>query len=79
MNTIKHIFLCAVVMMMAQTAQSQGCVAIRNMSCAQNAVAGSTNAVALAGKGDIVVNANYRYFKSFRHFRGTHEEKNRIA
>lgn len=30
-------------------------------------------------KGDLMLNMNYRYFKSFRHFRGTEEEPDRVA
>lgn len=53
---------------------SQGCVAIRQFSGIGNAV-GQLN---VQSKGDWNLSTNYRYFKSFRHFRGTHEEPNRI-
>jgi hypothetical protein len=53
---------------------AQGCVAIRQFSGLGNAV-GQGN---MLNKGEWNVSANYRYFKSFRHFRGTHEEPNRI-
>jgi hypothetical protein len=33
----------------------------------------------LLNTGDIQVGMNYRYFKSFRHFRGTEEEPDRVA
>ena len=52
-------------------AAAQGCVAVRNMSsCALefDSTASSSWQFSL----------NYRYFRSFRHFRGTHEEKNRV-
>jgi len=29
-------------------------------------------------KGDFLVGTNFRYFQSFRHFRGTHDEINVI-
>lgn len=53
---------------------SQGCVAIRQFSGLGNAV-GQGN---MLEKGEWNISANYRYFKSFRHFRGTHEEANRV-
>jgi hypothetical protein len=54
---------------------AQGCVAIRHFSsCSGNAL--ETN---LLRPGDWQVGANYRYFKSFRHFRGTHEEPDRVS
>ncbi|MEP0714301.1 MAG: hypothetical protein ABJC55_20465 [Algoriphagus sp.] len=54
---------------------AQGCVAIRQFSGLGNAV-GQGN---ILNKGEWNVSANYRYFKSFRHFRGTEEEHNRIT
>ncbi|MFL0684996.1 MAG: hypothetical protein ACJLTB_17585 [Algoriphagus aquaeductus] len=53
---------------------SQGCVAIRQFSGIGNAV-GQLN---VQSKGDWNLSTNYRYFKSFRHFRGTHEEPERV-
>jgi len=52
----------------------QGCVAIRgNASCAGN----FGNTLNLM-KGEFNAQAGFRYFKSFRHFRGDVEETNRI-
>lgn len=66
------VFCCSVAL---QQAAAQGCVAIR-----------STGGMCMADHGGSghsypkwVFNANHRYFKSFRHFRGDHEEKNRVA
>lgn len=56
---------------------AQGCVAIRNVGCSGNSLVGE-NQSGLTMKGDIVASAGYRYFKSFRHFRGKEEEKHRI-
>ncbi|NND32133.1 MAG: transporter [Saprospiraceae bacterium] len=53
----------------------QGCVAIRGFS----SCTGTTGSQFSLMKGDLQFGANYRYFKSFRHFRGAHEEKHRIA
>ena len=53
---------------------AQGCVAIRSFSGC-----GSTSgASAFLGKSEWLLGANYRYFRSFRHFRGTHEETERV-
>lgn len=54
---------------------SQGCVAIRSFS-------GINNTLGQSGtfdKGTFNASLNYRYFKSFRHFRGSEEEPDRIA
>jgi len=49
----------------------QGCIAIRST--------GNSCTVAKAGEsGGWIFNLNNRYFKSYKHFRGTHEEKNRV-
>lgn len=48
----------------------QGCVAVRNMS-----------SCSLAGHEDqskFQFSLNYRYFRSYKHFRGKHEEKHRV-
>ncbi|WP_297336614.1 hypothetical protein [Algoriphagus sp.] len=52
----------------------QGCVAIRQFSGVGNAVGQGNFQTA----GDWNLSLNYRYFRSFRHFRGTHEEPSRI-
>lgn len=58
-----------------QATQAQGCVAIRHFS----SCVGNTLESNLLGPGDIQIGTNYRYFKSFRHFRGTEEEPDRVA
>lgn len=56
-------------------ATAQGCVAIRHFSsCGGNSLSSATLA-----KGEWQLGANYRYFKSFRHFRGKEEEPDRVA
>ena len=53
----------------------QGCVAIRGFSGGgTNNLGGNIN----IPQGSFQLQTGYRYFKSFRHFRGTHEEENRI-
>lgn len=58
----------------------QGCVCIRQMSCT-NATIGENDSLLATGlnKGDILINNSYRWFKSFRHFRGKHEEPDRVS
>ncbi len=52
----------------------QGCVSIRNFgSSSENFSQQNRN------KGDIELGVNYRYFRSFRHFKGTEENPDRIA
>lgn len=53
---------------------AQGCVAIRSYSGCGSA----SGASAFLGKGDFLLGTNARYFKSYRHFRGTHEETERV-
>lgn len=53
---------------------AQGCVAIRSFSEFGNA----SGASAFLGKNEFLIGSNVRYFKSFRHFRGTHEEVERV-
>ncbi|TAK43584.1 MAG: hypothetical protein EPO28_05845 [Saprospiraceae bacterium] len=62
-----------------QTGFSQGCVAIRNMSCSGGAAMISGNTTGLLHKGEFQALMGYRHFKSFRHFRGKNEEANRVA
>lgn len=52
----------------------QGCVAIRDFgSSSENRSQQSRN------KGDIDLGMSYRYFESFRHFKGTEENQDRVA
>lgn len=53
----------------------QGCVAIRGFSSCSPSTFTNAN---LIGKG-WQMSTNYRYFESFRHFRGTHEEPDRLT
>lgn len=69
------LFFLAVIIFTSSTLNGQGCVAIRQYA----ACGGSNPATALLSPGQWQGNMNYRYFKSFRHFRGTHEEPDRVA
>jgi hypothetical protein len=53
---------------------SQGCVAIRSV-CGANSSAGSG---AILMKGEFLLGFNNRYFESYKHFRGTVEETERV-
>lgn len=55
--------------------QAQGCVAIRHFSTCN----GNSQSGAILQKGELQIGANYRYFESFRHFRGSEEEHDRIT
>lgn len=56
---------------------AQGCVAIRGgMGCSGTAVGG--NSLISLHKGQWQAGVGYRYFESFRHFRGSHEEAERV-
>ena len=66
------IFLLCVVLFSPSESLAQGCVAVRNMSgCSL-----SYDSVSSADK--FLVSLNYRYFRSYKHFRGDHEEKERV-
>jgi hypothetical protein len=56
---------------------AQGCVAIRGSSCASGNAMFSQN-INLS-QGQVLAGTGFRYFKSFRHFRGTHQETERVA
>jgi hypothetical protein len=57
------------------TLQGQGCVAIRGVGSCLN-----PNSHAETGlKGAWTISGDFRYFKSFRHFRGLEEEADRVA
>jgi hypothetical protein len=55
-------------------ASAQGCVAIRSFS----GCSAGTGGGAILKPGESIIGANFRYFQSFRHFRGNHEEVERV-
>lgn len=69
------IISCILIVITMQHLQAQGCVAIRHFSTSS----GNNLASNILQTGDWQVNMSYRYFKSFRHFRGSHEEPDRIT
>lgn len=76
MKKYKYIFWTLALMTFVDfNSNAQGCVAIRQFSGLGNAV-GQGN---ILNKGEWNISANYRYFKSFRHFRGTEQEHDRLT
>lgn len=74
-NSIFLILMLGLLLLIPDTGQAQGCVAIRHFSSCSGAHPESN----VLGTGEIMLSANYRYFRSFRHFRGTEEEPDRVA
>ncbi len=71
----RSLFLLLLILFIAESkSNAQGCVAIRSFS----GCGGGVNSSAILMPGESLVGTNFRYFQSFRHFRGTHEEKERI-
>jgi len=54
---------------------AQGCVAVRPMSCSGT---GYSNGSALLPKGQFQASATYRYFRSYKHFKGDSEQEERV-
>ncbi len=61
-------------LLFSQQTFAQGCVAIRPMS----GCTGTASNSILLGKGQWQFGANYRYFRSFRHFKSDSEQKERL-
>lgn len=75
---IKVLFIYLLLTTFGAESYSQGCVAIRQMSCGSAAGLDHNNELFTRNQGKFQVSLGYRYFKSFRHFRGSHEEKERV-
>lgn len=74
-STLQLIVALVLAMASTHTAAAQGCVAIRHFS----SCSGTTLESNILPAGSWQLGVNYRYFESFRHFRGTHEEPDRIS
>ncbi|SMD34075.1 Putative MetA-pathway of phenol degradation [Reichenbachiella faecimaris] len=70
----KSIVILAVLTICSFKSTAQGCVAIRGFSGCSSGLSNTFG----TSKGEFFANTGFRYFKSFRHFRGNHEEKDRI-
>jgi hypothetical protein len=71
MKRILSILTVVLTALLTNEANAQGCVAIRGSSSCTMHQTGSE-------KNDWIFSANYRYFKSFRHYREGHQEKERV-
>ncbi|WP_345266415.1 hypothetical protein [Nibrella viscosa] len=68
----------ASLLLLQLSASAQGCVAVRHMSCAAPGGAATSADFFKQRTGHWQINMGYRYFKSFRHFRGDKEEHERL-
>lgn len=69
--TCSFLFLSFIV----QESMGQGCVAVRPMSCSSS---GHSDNLSLLKKNQWQTAASFRYFESYKHFRGDSEEKERV-
>lgn len=70
---LKHIIATIILAAAALQSYSQGCVAIRSTGASCSIQKPGTDS------GSWVFSANYRYFRSFRHFKGKEEQKERLV
>src|SRR5690606_16016766 len=70
----KNYFLVVVLFLLYCETFSQGCVAIRGGSSCSSGFGNTFN----LDKGEFLAGVDYRRFRSFRHFRGDHEEPHRV-
>ena len=69
------LFIPLAFLFLPQLSFAQGCVAIRHFSCTM----GNNLESNLLKRGEMQLGMNYRYFESFRHFKGTEEEPDRVS
>jgi hypothetical protein len=75
--TMKRIIYSLICLLLANEAFSQGCVAVRHMSCtAANSL--SSAEYFKQKNGQWQVTTGYRYFRSFRHYKGDAEQHERL-
>lgn len=72
---MKKIIPIIVLSIASLSAYSQGCIAVRSMSCAGGNVNSPTSYLK---KGDFQFSGNYRKLHSYKHFVGTVEQKERV-
>lgn len=68
---MKKILLLIILLSSSKLIQAQGCIAIKNMSCGISTMDNLPKTWQFS--------ANYRYFRSFRHFSGTEENPDRVS
>lgn len=74
MQNIKLLLILLLASLQISNLSAQGCVAIRGGSSCGATLGGSNTLM----KGEFIAGAGFRYFESFRHFRGAEQEHNRI-
>ena len=74
MVNARFLFVAFASIMMAKNTQAQGCVAVRHMACAGMAQYGQNAFQATPWQANI----GYRYFNSYKHFVGDHEQTQRV-
>lgn len=74
MKILRNTTVSLVLMVVVNFANAQGCVAIRGGSACGGTIGNSIN----LNKGEFNALLGFRYFKSFRHFRGDTEETHRV-
>ena len=70
-----YLLLISAILLVTFNVSGQGCVAIRQFSTCSPVLVLTNSS---EGR-EFLVTMNYRYFKSFRHFRGTEEEPDRVT
>lgn len=74
---MKKIFIVIVAIIITNRSYSQGCVAIRSTG-ATCTMTGTHNDNSIKKEGNWTLGINSRYFKSYKHFVGTVEQKERV-
>lgn len=74
-NGVQKILAAVLMVLIASLAHGQGCVAVRPMSCSSS---GHSDNLDLLKKGQWQQGASFRYFESYKHFRGDSEQKERV-
>ncbi|MBI3766675.1 MAG: hypothetical protein HY277_09290 [Ignavibacteriales bacterium] len=75
MSAVISIFLISAFLMVPESSRGQGCVALNPMNCTGG---GHSNNSGLLQEGQWQVTAVYRYFRSYKHFRGDVEQVERV-
>ena len=74
-SVVLTLLILATFLSVSHSGFAQGCVAIRHFSSTM----GNNLESNLLNQGEIQLGMNYRYFESFRHFKGTEEEPDRVS
>ncbi len=74
MKTFLYIMICGAFLCTVLESNAQGCVAVRSISGSS----GKIGSEAFLSKGEFLAGANFRYFRSYKHFEGTEEHTYRV-